>query len=680
MKYFSLISLLFLKFYSRGSIIARHWEGCVGYQWILTESAIKEATMVWRGLCRVFLLGLCTSVIYAGGQGNQGTDQQGIDQKWSDLKDKFVNTAQGAADGGLNFLKGMGQSIGVVTADYHYSYVVWNDSNVLVLAGQQRVVPAMGANISEDYDNSALIQPFSTSGKTFFNQQLYLNVVLYADPANTFFAKLTPTTDLNKFLTVASGQFGNLQIMFRQIYPWSPNDNNIYYYRVYFGGSQLKAEYLGVKTDSTDFLGSFFNNSKQEGQLSFTKDGKQYTVTLEILSFNSLQSTANNPTSIRPGPGETRSFVFTAGGKSAGSIPVQPLGIGNVAYNDTTKQYDPAGPMLYTYQLYDGATGPMVSMQGLSIGNFPQPVAGKVRDINPVKCHVWRQSATQEQQISVQNKEQTDPSSIPFDAVESFWVVYKTADYQLMQKIDAGKVADFTVVRPQIKEKEAWLYGVTLQTMDDAQAKKFLDRLASGKIGQGAVYSQVGLVGNKFDLSKLQANSNGKIVDVDPKDAASSGISGFVLFADRFLPTGVDSSADFYYYVQPPQLRIDQLISNMYLDDSFYIKDSSGALVLKPDVMQELTTNLINWVNNYNKDKTKVATDIKNYLALKGNKSLFAAIDPKTNAAAITPQGQHMIDALLTGPISIVNYPLVRKSGVNYYVFGLGSKPDGWPS
>jgi hypothetical protein len=319
-------------------------------------------------------------------------------------------------------------------------------------------------------------------------------------------------------------------------------------------------------------------------------------------------------------------------------------------------------------------------MQGLSIGNFPQPVSGKTRDINPVKCHVWRQSAAQAQQIAAQSKNAPDPNSIPFDANETFWVVYKTADYQLMQKIDAGRVVDFTVVRPQIKEKEAWLYGVTLQTTDDNLAKKFLDRLASGKIGQGAVYSQVGLVGDQFDLSKLQPNSNGKIVDVDPKDSTSSGVTGFVLFADRFLPTGVDSSADFYYYVQPPQLRIDQLISNMYLDDSDYIKDSSGAIVLKPDIMQELATNLVNWINGYAKDKVKVAADIKNYLAQKGNKSLFAATDPTTNAVAITPQGQHMIDALLTGPISIANYPLVRKSGVNYYVFGLGSKPDGWPS
>lgn len=638
--------------------------------------------MVWRVMCRVFLLGLYASAVCGGGQGQQqGTDQQqGIDQKWSDLKDKFVNTAQGAADGGVNFLKGMGQSVGIVTADYHYSYVIWNDSNVIVLAGQQRVVPAMGANISEDYDNAALVAPFSTSGKTFFNQQLYFNVVLYGDPANNTFAKLTPATDLNKFLTLASGQFGNLQILFRQIYPWASNDNNTYYYRVYFAKGQLKAEYLGVKADTTDFLGVFFNNSKQDGQLVFAKDGKQYTVTLEVLSFNSLQSTANNPTSIRPGPGETRSFVFTAGGKPAGSIPVQPVGIGNVSYNDVTKQYDPAGPMLYTYQLYDDTSGPAVSMQGLSIGNFPQPVSGKVRDINPVKCHVWRQSAAQAQQIAAQSKQAPDPNSIPFDTAESFWMVYKTADYQLMQKVDAGKVVDFTIIRPQIKEKEAWLYGVTLQTNDDAQAKKFLDRLASGKIGQGAVYSDVGLVSGQFDLSKLQANSNGKIIDVNLKDATSSGVTGFVLFADRFLPIGVDSSADFYYYVQPPQLRMDQLISNMYLDDSDYVKDSSGALVLKPEIMQELSTNLINWVTSYSKDKVKVAADVKNYLSQKGNKNLFAAIDPATNAVAITPQGQHMLDALLTGPISIANYPLVRKSGVNYYVFGLGSKPDGWPS
>ncbi|MBI2775170.1 hypothetical protein HYX58_04155 [Candidatus Dependentiae bacterium] len=631
----------------------------------------------------IIFLSLITPHLGHASQNDQSNKNENIDQKWDDLKNKFVNTAQNASDGASGFLNGIGQSVGIVTADYHYSFQVWNDTANAVLAATQRIVPAMGMSISEDYDYAQIVEPFTNSGQSFVNQQLYFSVALFADPKNSF-AQLLGKASVQDLQKVA-GASAQYQILSRDIYPWPKDDNNMYFYRVYRAKTNFAAEYLGIKTATTDFLGMFYNNSAKDVTLEFVKDSQDYKITLEAGTFNSLQSTSTNfPFSIRPQPGKKAAFNFSAGNNPFATMPIAQQGIGNVSYNETTKTYDPAGPMLYTYEVYSKDSGALdVTIQGLSIGNFDQPISGKLRDINPVQCHVWRQSAQQAQieRTKAATKESTDDTtSIAYDAPETFWVAYKTQDYSIAKKVEAGKVLDFTIIRPQIKEKEAWLYGVTLLTNDDTKAKKFLDRLSEGKIGQGAVYTKAGLIGGELDLSKMSANTNGLIADTDPKDGNRSGVIGYVIFADSFLPTGVDSSANFYYFAPPPDLRIDQLLGLIYFSDDSYTKDQNGAIVLKPSIAQAAQKNFLSWLAQYPKNKANVQSEVKKYIQENGNAVLFVNGSGASGERVLTQQGQHMVDMILDGPISIANYPLLRKAGINYYVFTLGGRPDSWPS
>jgi hypothetical protein len=603
---------------------------------------------------------------------------QSSDQKWDNLKNQFVNSTKNVSDGASGFLKGMGQSVGIVTADYHYSYQVWNDTPVFLLVGQQRVVPAMGVNIPEDFYNAQMLRGFTNTGSNFLNQQLYLRVVLFADPANKNFNPYftSPVSDLEK-LAPQSGQF---QILNKEIYPWAKDDDNIYFYRAYSSKSQIKAEYLGIKTATTDFLASFYNSSSKDVQLHFAKDGIKYDVTLESLTFNTLQSLAGSGTSIRPSGNEKRFFDFKLAGKTIDQIPILSEGIGNVAYNDATKKYDPAGPMLYTYEIYDAQPTPKATMQGLSIGNFTQPTSGLIRDINPVPCLVWYQSAAQLQKMQASAAKDTEQDSVYFDAPESFWVAYQTADWSIQKKVDPGTVGKFTIVRPRLSEKQAVLYGVSLQTNDEKKARQFLNRLTTGKLVTPTAYDQSGLAGERIDLSVIKPSTNGIIVDNDPKDPARTGLTGYLLFSDVFFPTGVDSNAVFYYLVPAPQLKIDQLVNALYLDDNSYTKDESGAVVLKKEVFGELSGLIKNWIVAYKKDSLGVAAQVKNYLMSHGNKEVFVDPAASNQSRALTTQGQRMLEMFLTGPISLKNAPLLRSAGTNYYVYGLGSKPDSWPS
>jgi hypothetical protein len=642
---------------------------------------MKERHM--RAFMRIFWIAVTLLSIdsFVVCQTNQDQTNENIDQKWNDLKNKFINTAQNVGDGAVGFLKGMGQSVGIVTADYHYSFQVWNDTSKAVLGATKRIVPAMGTTISEDYDYAQLVAAFTNSGQAFANQQLYFTVVLFADPANSFAGYLGKASVQD--LQNVAGNSSQFQLLTRDIYPWQKDDNNMYFYRVYELKGQLKAEYLGVKTASTDFLGMFYNSSVKDVGFSFAKGVQEYKVTLEAGTFNSLESTSTLFPPIRPLEGQKKDFTFFEGKRIFYKIPIAQEGIGNVSYNENTKSFDPAGPMLYTYEVFSGSDGLAVTIQGLGIGNFDQPVSGKLRDINPVQCHVWHQSAAQ---ANVQRQKDTkkgasiDTSSIPYDAPETFWISYQTKDFIIKQKVEYGKILDFTLIRPQLKEKEAWLYGVTLLTNDEGKAKKFLDRLSAGKIGHGAVYTAAGLIGKQLDLSNIKANKNGIVSDTDPKDPDHTGVVGYVLFADSFLPTGVDSNAEFYYFVPPPDLRIDQLMNAFYLDDNAYEKSKDGAIVLKDAVQKELTDHFISWLRNYAASPDTVKNEVRQFVLQHGNKALFTKPDLPPAQRTLTPQAEHMMSTILTGPVSIANYPLMRKAGINYYVFTLGEKPDNWPS
>jgi len=423
---------------------------------------------------------------------------------------------------------------------------------------------------------------------------------------------------------------------------------------------------------------------------SFTKDGNGYAATLEKNSFSLLQSSTQK-NSIRPAACELGKFAFYKARPLTQAnifnvLPVTAEGLGNMrnaGTKDKPKLVPGGPPMLYTYHVYDEKGAPTVEIQGTSIGNFAQPVSGRVRDINPVNGVFWYQSAAQAQEIAQkQKKEQKattsteDYSMVPFDLPENSWLSYQTNDYMYQEKVTPGNVFKFNLLRPQLAEKTGWLYLVSFTSDDESKNKKFLARLSAGKIGQEAISSDVTKPIDKQNiLTNMKANPNG-IID-DTKGQGNSGVIGIILLADQYKPTGM-GSGPFYYVLPPSVLRIDQFANVIWFDSSFYQKDAAtGALTgLKPSVMQELASSLPQWIKQYKNDKDAARAAVKLFLQQKGNKGLFE--NPKVAAGnrVLIKQGEELLESLITGPISIENYPIMRKAGTSYMI----TKPANLPA
>ena len=250
------------------------------------------------------------------------------------------------------------------------------------------------------------------------------------------------------------------------------------------------------------------------------------------------------------------------------------------------------------------------------------------------------------------------------------------------QKITPGTVLDFGLIRPRISEKQAILYVVALQTSDDTAAKKFLNRLSAGKIGQGAVYTAVTantlqqfLAGKTNLVVSPQPNTNGIIDDTNIKiDASASGIKGEILLADIFTPRGV-GIGPFYYILQASSLQINSLTTGLYLADANYNADRT----LKDTVLKDLSSKFISWISAYKKDQNSVKNNVIAYLQQNGNQNLFTNPQAASGQRQLTDIGTRMLNDFLTGPISIADPPLIGQAGKNYYVYALGSVPASWP-
>ncbi len=499
-------------------------------------------------------------------------------------------------------------------------------------------------------------------------------------------------------------------LLMKTIYPPAPKDDDkVYYYHAFARYNEkdqklkMEAEYLDLAGTTSEFSGQFYNHSSKNIPLQFTKDGRPYTVTLEPETFNLLQSSRDIDYSIRPKEDDKGiGFQFYNGTVSAqnsiGFIPLSSQGIGNVI----STQQDPkkmvkkddlvvVGPKLYTYEVVDTSQGPAVGVQGLKIGNFDQPVSQNVRDINPAVCHLWFKDAkTAQAEMEKEQQAQNVPldyNAVAFDIPEQVWINYKTADQVLQEKVPTGTVKDFYLIRPQIKEKEAWLYIVTVQTTDDAKAKKFLDRLSAGIIGTKAVYTDV--TNDELDkktVLSMKPNLNGFIEDLQGSDA--SGVTGAVVLADWFAPQGV-GDGPFYYELDPGVLRVDQFANAIWYDSKFYTQDEkTGSLQLSVDVLKDLSTLLPQWIEQYKTNPDSAKAALKKYLQEKGNagdprddQSNGIFVNAKLSPAQreFTLQGKNLLHTLVDGPISLKNYPIMRKAGTNWYTRTLGDKPENWP-
>lgn len=616
----------------------------------------------------------------------------------------LANVGSDILDKGSAILSGLAGSIGYVSSDYVYNYQVWNDASVPVFAASQGRTKIFGANFDTDIEAYTTILPFNNSGDTFLNQKLYIDVWILPgdDPAITkvteYWKSFQEIQDVQKYngigwLLVGLGggvgggwdtdaKFGPISVLHKKIDLGIKNDPNLYYYRAYTGFDKeqqkesLLAEYLGLCSTTTDFVGTFYNNTTAEDIiLKFKKDGQEYSVTLDSDSFNLLDSKNSEfPNSIRPPEGETRVFSFYKGKDVLALIPIKTVGLGGMVYDQQTKTFSPGDPMPYTYEIYSVGGKIKVGLQGMSIGKHTQPVNGRMRDINPVTCHVWNKSAAQSKSAS---------GGIPYDLDEQKWVTYKTQDSVITKKLAPGEVFDFKLLRPRISEKKAWLYVVSLQTNDDTKAKKFLDRLNAGLIGQ-----DVGNTAVKVDLNKMTTvltdvipNTSGIITDTTDKD--SSGIAGTVMIADGFLPRAL--VGPFYYSVEPAELMINDLIDVISSNLSDSLKKDK---VLTDKAFTDLSQKMQDWIALYKTDKNATKQQIISYLQTNGVDSLFTNPTASAGNKIFNAVGSIILNNVYEGSVSVAKPPINRQNlskgtwgpGINWYTLSQNEKPSDWPA
>ena len=500
-------------------------------------------------------------------------------------------------------------------------------------------------------------------------------------------------------------------------------DTALYFYRAYRDTKSVKAEYIqgggsiDTPAQTVEFAGTFYVSSQQKDLfLTFNKDDKTYTVALESGSFNTLQSTPQPPVkenaessgsspisrmrtdnnqektefeSIRPSFEhqftQKFGFQFYQGdpAKTARKIAYVPITSIGPAYAydartaDEVKKNDPikyaVGPARpYTYELYDtnGTIG--LACHSLRIGQAPLPSTPdkrEIRDINPIACKVWVQSADFVMQSIEKARaafvgplKPIDYSEIPYDAGRQLWVGYYTKDSVVIQKLVDG-VNSFIVLRPRISEKFARLYICSLDTSDEKKAQQFMQRVASGAIGLPATHQEVSDI-KKIDIpqtvAQMQPNTFGIIVDT--KGDGATGISGALLVTDAFTPSGL-GNGDRYYYVYPPQLNISILAGMLPLE-----KD--------PD-LAAFSQQVVAWIAAYKKQgKQAVADQLTTYIRQFGIKELF--VDGKKDAGKLTEQAQKIIENYLTGKVSLQYPPIIYQAGMSYVI--LGEQPKNWPA
>jgi hypothetical protein len=648
------------------------------------------------------------------------------------LKNSTENALEGIKDlwdGAGQFWEGLKGSVGFVDASYVYSFRVWNDSPAPIYAAAQQLTEVMGARFAGDIKTGGLVVPFNNSGGYFYDQRLFVGVWLCADRDTGYFDSYKNVLN-SPFVTGATigggiGMLGgplgvvtvpvgallggvlgglvsvgtgivttealdNYSILHKNIPLGSKNDKNVYHYRAYSDHGDIKAEYLGINTATHQFLGVFFNNtSHNDINLQFGKDGASYKVTLEAGTFSLLESTTSNPVSIRPAQGEIKTFTFSKADTILSEIPIGYEGLMSMVYDETAKKLVEGTPLLYTYEVYEKNDSIDVGLQGLSIGKYAQTVDKNdpnkvvIRDINPVKCHLWVQSAAQAQAL-VAAEEGYVPqySTVFYDINEQIWIMYKTKDYILQKKVSPGAVVDFTLIRPLLSEPATHMYVVSLQTNDDAKAHLFLQRLADGVIGQGALTTTFATFDPGF-LGKQVPNTKGMISD---KGTGGSGINGVVMLSDTFISWGV-GMGPFYYSCGPVMLLINQIAELMipFLDATRFTALSDGTV--EEAQLKELSEQFPMWITLYATDQEAAEREVKTYLQNKGIASLFTNPTAPAVIRTFNELGQLLLSSIISGPISLANPPYMRTvpdpssptSIKNWYAYSLDAKPAVWP-
>lgn len=605
------------------------------------------------------------------------------------------NQMNSALDGIKSFPEQFAMGFGYCPSDYTYSMSVWNDFNQPVYAELQSVVSVQGAKFNSTTAASQTIRPYSSSTKGTFDNVHVCHAIVRLQALN--------------------------HQIFRRGIDIDKSDKKMYYYHAFGISGSPDGEFMGPGfyggpyTQTSEFDGVFFNNTPYDVSLSFTYVANNkpvnYTLTLEAGSFNLLSSDSTQPYSIRD-VAKTRSFSFGLPNKTKTSLPIYPLGLGQI-YWDATSSTSISLPLTYTYEVYGtNKSALQVGIQGFNMGNHnqvgipavnpqtPPKNLAPIRDINPIMCSVWCQSP--EQYTASMPSGSADKQTFAYATKEHVWAAYSTQDYSLFQELVPGKVTSFSLVRPTTHESSARLYIFALDSDNPDRSRSFLQRVLANPSGITKALA-VDIPNPATATTQEIAQAVAQALNMPAHESitdAVTGVTGTLLLSDILLSYGGRQQRSRFYEILPPLVSLNSLFASTVvsqLDLSKFQSAGSTQSAALAAATNEFMQNIRGWlkaftdnykptsftgititnVQRYQAQLESLVPELTSYLKTKGMQTLFT--NPKAASAErqLNTQGVQSLYLILFGPVSLKNPPLLRQAGTNTYL--QGTKPKNWP-
>ncbi|MCX5924406.1 MAG: hypothetical protein NTZ68_03220 [Candidatus Dependentiae bacterium] len=489
--------------------------------------------------------------------------------------------------------EGMGKAFGAPPTGYVYSFSVYNDSPLPVYIGMQRLVSIMGGTFPRAQGwswipNETGIAPFS-SYKTLTPVDYYFELFIQSlptEPSNHMPYQMYPYVLYLQDVIQLQEKHSTTMNYFRT-YMGKELQNGAYVHR-------LKAEYLGgytpqaagSKADPGVTMSSNLsaltlrNSTDQDYYVGYINQANATTMTQSTCQFFALVC--------------KDSFALYNAASGSSMLPGT-IGLFDATTKQLLKTYSLPTQIFdgktYVLEIYQDAGKPLsMDMQGIMPGNYDVAM-GRICDITPVSCVLWFQSIAQ---LKSQQKSLTPSNYV--DLPGKVWIVSfltsatTNTNQQILGNVAVGSAGQFIITRPQV-EKKLQLYFIYVDEIDDAKAQVFIQNFMSGTIGSDmtTLYQQQSVQQMKYAKAHqlAQAVTKGSTAPTPQASQAllqqaiagaltlnqgqikdpSSGITGYLLGGDVFLPQGVGSTNN-YYQLNPSLTNAENIpngaVSNLY--------------------------------------------------------------------------------------------------------------------
>jgi hypothetical protein len=489
------------------------------------------------------------------------------------------------------FFKGLGQSFGGSPSGYVYSFDVYNDMNQPVYVAVNEIMSFMGGDLPKPHGFSiTVVEPFKHYQKM---REGY------------YFELLIKSTDSHYSSNMPYLMHDDILYRHEAIQLTSAaHSQKIHYYRAFMGKvlkngqyvHEAQAESLGydnknlkeAKTDPgtiklTETLSSLtiYNSTDQDYYIGFSNQSGTATLSkTSCASYNIL---------------EKQSFGLLSTFGDLTTLTSGTIGVFDAKTNALLLSYNMPEQvfvnMPYTLEIYQdqvpvtSGSAPAalsVAMQGLTPGNYDQPM-GRVKDLTPVSCVFWYQSAAQQGQSGY------------IDLPGKLWVVSIDHASTVLTSAVAGQAVAWTLNRPNAGQK-TWIYFVYVATSNDKKAQQFIDGFMHQPWGakmiqkyQNQALQQMQFAQNVAAQGSVPAAESmlvqaaqgilslkgGAMID------AASGVTGYLLGGDVFLSNGVGPGPMYYQLAPSGQNSANialpqQTVQNLYASSAGSTTAPSG--------------------------------------------------------------------------------------------------------